>query len=98
SVYNYCDSATIMYLGDIVEENKCSILFKNPLHPYTKALLNALPNERGKKLQNIKGTISPITDIIAGCKFHPRCDFVMDKCKTQKPFLTDNCACFLCSK
>lgn len=94
-VSNYCDTATIMYLGDIVEHNSCSNLFKNPLHPYTKALLNALPNKRGKKLENIKGSISPITEVIQGCKFHPRCNFVMDKCKIEKPEFKDGCACFL---
>ena len=94
-VSNYCDSATIMYLGDIVEKAQCIDLFKNPRHPYTKALLNALPNERGKRMENIKGNISPITEIIEGCKFHPRCNFVLEKCKTQKPELVDGCACFL---
>ena len=94
-VSNYCDSATIMYLGDIVEYGICNELFKNPKHPYTKALLNALPNERGRRLENIKGNISPITEIIEGCKFHPRCNFVLEKCKTQKPELVDGCACFL---
>ncbi len=94
-VSNYCDSATIMYLGDIVEYALCPDLFKNPKHPYTKALLNALPDERGKKLENIKGNISPITEIIGGCKFNPRCNFVSDKCKTQKPALINGCACFL---
>ena len=94
-VSNYCDSATIMYLGDIVEYGICNELFKNPRHPYTKALLNALPNVRGKKLENIKGNISPITEIIEGCKFHPRCNFMLEKCKTQKPELVNGCACFL---
>ena len=84
-----------MYLGDIVEYAKCPDLFKNPHHPYTKALLAALPNKRGKKLENIKGNISPITEIISGCKFHPRCSYTMDKCKTEKPELINNCACFL---
>ena len=57
-VSNYCDTTTIMYLGNIVENADSDTLFKNPLHPYTKALLNALPNQRGKKLENIKGQIS----------------------------------------
>ena len=95
-VSNYCDSATIMYLGDIVENSSCDELFKNPKHPYTKALLEALPNERGKKLKNIKGQISPITEIIKGCKFNPRCDFVKDKCLIQKPTIdNDKPACWL---
>ena len=94
-VSNYCDSVTIMYLGDIVEHGACSEFFKNPKHPYTKALLNALPSERGKKLENIKGTISPITEIIEGCKFHPRCDFAFEKCAHKKPELINNCRCYL---
>ncbi len=98
-VSNYCDSVTIMYLGDVVESTKSNILFKNPLHPYTKALLGALPDKRGKKLENIKGQISPITEIIEGCKFHPRCNCAMDICKKQKPVLKLNnetfCACHL---
>jgi len=94
-VSNYCDSATVMYLGDIVEHAKCAELFKNPRHPYTKALLGALPDKRGKKLENIKGQISPITEIIEGCKFHPRCNYTMDKCKIQKPEMKNGYACWL---
>lgn len=94
-VSNYCDTTTIMYLGEIVEKNNTKDLFKNPLHPYTKALLGALPDKRGKKLENIKGQISPITEIINGCKFHPRCDYVMEKCKIEKPEFKHCVKCFL---
>ncbi|MBR5304762.1 MAG: ABC transporter ATP-binding protein [Candidatus Gastranaerophilales bacterium] len=101
-VSNYCDTTTIMYLGNIIEQNESKLLFKNPLHPYTKALLSALPTKKGKKLENIKGQISPITETISGCKFHPRCNFTMDTCKNIKPELKkhDNgyCACFLCNQ
>ncbi len=100
-VANYCDSATIMYLGDVVEKNSAKNLFKKPKHPYTKALLGALPTKKGKKLENIKGKISPINEIITGCKFHPRCDCAFEKCKSEKPVLTQkdsSCvACFLCN-
>ena len=84
-VANYSDRVNIMYLGDIVESADSDTLFKEPFHPYTKALLNALPNKKGVKLQNIKGQISPITQPIKGCKFHPRCDFCMEICKNKKP-------------
>lgn len=90
-VSNYCDTTTIMYLGNIVETGKTKDIFKHPRHPYTKALLNALPTKRGKKLENIKGQISPITQTIEGCKFHPRCKDVMKKCKCNKPELKDIC-------
>lgn len=90
-VSNYTDSASIMYLGDVVEKSESKNLFKNPKHPYTKALLGALPSVRGKKLENIKGQISPITTIIQGCKFHPRCKNCMEICETQKPKTISNC-------
>lgn len=98
-VANYCDTTTIMYLGEIVEQTKTKTLFKEPKHPYTRALLNALPDKKGKKLENIKGQISPITQTINGCKFHPRCAYVMEKCKCTQPQLKQAClscvSCFL---
>lgn len=94
-VSNYCDTTTIMYLGDIVEKNESNLLFKKPLHPYTNALLGALPTTKGKKLENIKGQISPITEIIQGCKFHPRCNCAMEICKKMKPILKNHVACHL---
>ena len=94
-VSNYCDSATIMYLGDIVETSASNDLFKNPRHPYTKALLEALPTSRGKKLKSIKGQISPITQVISGCKFHPRCQYALDLCKMKKPSLKEGVSCLL---
>lgn len=84
-VSNYCDRANIMYLGNIVESSTSDKLFKTPLHPYTNALLKALPDKKGVKLQNIKGQISPITEIIQGCKFHPRCEKATEICKTIIP-------------
>ncbi len=84
-VSNYCDRANIMYLGNIVENSTSDKLFKTPLHPYTNALLKALPDKKGVKLQNIKGQISPITEIIQGCKFHPRCEKATEICKTIIP-------------
>ncbi len=88
-VSNYCDTTTIMYLGDIIEKADTKTVFQKPLHPYTVALLKALPTKERKKLENIKGQISPITQIIKGCKFHPRCNCVMDKCRIEKPELKD---------
>ena len=98
-VYNYCDTATIMYLGDIVESSNAKELFKNPKHPYTKALIEALPTLRGKKLKNIKGQISPITNTISGCKFNPRCEYKKEICAFNKPELktysNHSIACYL---
>ena len=94
-VSNYCDTTTIMYLGEIIEQNITPSLFKTPHHPYTKALLGALPTKKGVKLENIKGQISPITEIINGCKFHPRCNCLMEICKETKPKLHNKVACHL---
>ena len=94
-VSNYCDSATIMYLGDIVEKNDSKKLFNNPLHPYTKALMAALPTKKGVKLENIHGQISPITQVISGCKFHPRCKSMIEICKKEKPLFKNCAACHL---
>lgn len=101
-VSNYCDTTTIMYLGDIVETSDTRSVFSHPLHPYTKALLAALPTKKGKRLENIKGQISPITEKIEGCKFHPRCKNVMERCKFNKPklqkFCDTNVSCWLYHK
>lgn len=93
---NFSDTTTIMYLGNIVENASTNELFKSPLHPYTKALLGAIPNKKGTRLSNIKGQIPSIKEIINGCKFHPRCEFCFDKCKDFKPELSGEshkCAC-----
>ena len=94
-VSNYCDTTTIMYLGNVAEKGCSEELFKNPQHPYTKALLKALPNSKGQKLENIKGQISPITDIIRGCKFHSRCNYAIDICKNKKPDFKGSVACHI---
>ncbi|MBR1617882.1 ABC transporter ATP-binding protein [bacterium] len=94
-VSNYCDTTTIMYLGDIVEAQNTKEFFKNPRHPYTKALIGALPTTRGKKLENIEGQISPITKPVEGCKFHPRCKMAFSKCRHEKPKFKNNIACWL---
>ena len=96
-VSKYCDEVSVMYLGKIVEHATPRELFKNPKHPYTKALIGALPINKNKKLQNIKGQPSPITESISGCQFHPRCEFVMEKCRVTSPEISPetNVACFL---
>ena len=84
-VKQYADFVSIMYLGKVVEEAPADALFSNPKHPYTKALLAALPTIKGKKLENIKGNPSPITKPVAGCPYHPRCKNAKEVC-SQKIF------------
>ncbi|MBQ3641090.1 ABC transporter ATP-binding protein, partial [bacterium] len=88
SVIEYlADRTAIMYLGEIVEIGKTSDIFQNPMHPYTKALLNSVPdmNKIKNKKYNLTGDLPSPTDLPSGCKFHTRCPFVMEKCKTQTP-------------
>lgn len=86
-VASYADVVSVMYLGKIVEQAPVRELFTNPKHPYTRALINALPNERSKKLQSIKGQPSPITEEIMGCPFHLRCPDAVESCKLLSPEL-----------
>lgn len=75
-VSNYADTVTVMYSGKIVEHAEANEFFQNTRHPYSIALLNSLPGENTKqKLKTITGAPPNIQEIIAGCKFHPRCSF-----------------------
>jgi len=87
SVIKYlADRVAIMYLGEIVEIGQTEEIFKNPMHPYTKALLSSVP-QPDKKVTKIilKGDLPSPANLPSGCKFHTRCPFVMEKCKTHVP-------------
>ncbi len=79
-VKQYCDYVSIMYMGRIIEEADTNTLFNCPKHPYTKDLLAALPTVKSKKLENIKGAPSPITQPVSGCPYHPRCKYAANVC------------------
>ena len=83
------DYIAIMYAGKIVEFGKVEEVLKSPLHPYTQALLEAIPDirNRGKRLKSIPGTPPDLLNPPPGCRFSPRCPFVMDVCKTKEPEL-----------
>ncbi|MCE4610607.1 MAG: ABC transporter ATP-binding protein [Desulfurococcales archaeon] len=86
-VAEYCDRAAVMYAGRIVEEAPVRELFKNPLHPYTQALLKAVPNPlaRMDKLESIPGSVPDLIRPPRGCRFHPRCPLRMDVCSRERP-------------
>src|SRR5699024_4668596 len=88
-VAEMCDRVVVMYAGEVVEESNVTSLFENPKHPYTQGLLNSTPkiNQSDYKLESIKGNVPPPDKIPTGCKFHPRCPFAMDICKSQPPLL-----------
>ncbi len=79
----------VMYAGRIIEEGLTKDIIEAPQHPYTKGLINALPEKTkaGNRLNQIRGSMPTLSAIPFGCSFHPRCDFVTDECKTQTPEL-----------
>ena len=84
-VRHISDKIAVMYLGKIVEFSECDELYANPLHPYTKALLSAIPEPKpGKKKERIilRGEVPNPINPPAGCHFHPRCPIATDQCKT----------------
>jgi peptide/nickel transport system ATP-binding protein len=85
-VAEVADKVIVLYAGTLVEYAPVRVLFKRPLHPYTRALLDSVP-KLGKKqrLQSIIGSVPNLLDPPPGCRFHPRCPSAMDICKKQKP-------------
>ncbi len=82
----------IMYLGKIVELGKKGTIFSNPLHPYTQALLSAIPipdTERKRKTIELKGEVPSAIKIPSGCRFHPRCPKAFDKCPIEEPVMLE---------
>ena len=86
------DRIAVMYLGKIVEIGKVKDILNNPQHPYTKALMEAVPSiarRKRKKKVKIKGEIPNAIDIPPGCRFHPRCPFAMDICRKKEPEMVE---------
>lgn len=79
------DKVAVMYAGHVVEKSTAKDLFKTPKHPYTQALLKALPNFNTTELNPIDGQPPSIKDCFEGCTFEPRCTKRMDICKNNQP-------------
>ncbi len=83
-VKHISDEIAVMYLGQCVEKAQTKELFQNPLHPYTKALLQAIPaasiSSRGKKLEVLKGEVTSPINMKPGCRFKARCSMSKDDC------------------
>jgi peptide/nickel transport system ATP-binding protein len=89
-VQHMCDSIAVMYMGKIVEESDRESLFNNPQHPYTKALLSAVPsanpNRRNRRRRTtITGDPPNPIDLPPGCRFASRCPVVEERCRSVEP-------------
>jgi len=100
-VKNITDRTYVMYAGSMVEVAKTAELFINPLHPYSQALIAVVPKLTGRGMsQGIPGYIPEYLNPPSGCRFHPRCNYVMPICKVKKPIFfkvkeTHQVACWL---
>lgn len=102
-VYHFADDIAVMYLGKLIEKAPSEELFSHPAHPYTKALLSAVPTPNiHKKTQRIllKGEITSPIDPKPVCRFANRCPSATEKCTRSEPQLTEIspghfCSCFL---
>jgi len=81
------DKVAIMYAGKIVEIGSSDRVFNNPLHPYTRALINSIPSLRKelKKLEFIPGVPPDLIQPPPGCRFHPRCKYIFEPCNKEEP-------------
>ncbi len=91
-VEHLCDRVAVMYLGEIVEIADTSDIYSNPLHPYTRALLSAIPvadPESKRERVILTGDLPSPMYPPNGCPFHPRCMYAMDRCRTEAPALKE---------
>ncbi len=88
-VKHICDRIAVMYAGRMVELAASKDLFANPRHPYTRALLSAVPNPDPDEPMNMElsGEVADPAKLPPGCSFHPRCTFCIDRCKEAVPEL-----------
>ncbi|MDK6028787.1 ABC transporter ATP-binding protein [Ignisphaera sp. 4213-co] len=83
-----CDSIAVIYAGRVVELGEASKVLNKPMHPYTELLLMAIPRRLSReRLVDIPGMPPPPGKYPSGCKFHPRCPYVFDKCRLLEPLL-----------
>ncbi len=95
-IAGFADRVAVMYAGQIVEQSPVNDIFYHPSHPYTKGLLESVPRVdidatiTGKsRLKTIEGVVPDPLHFPSGCRFHPRCPIVIDKCKTDIPQLEE---------
>ena len=91
-IYYFADEIAIMYLGKIVEKAPAEELFANPMHPYTRALLSAIPEPKlnsTRKRILLKGEIASAIGLPGGCRFASRCEYCCEDCRSKEPELVE---------
>jgi peptide/nickel transport system ATP-binding protein len=93
-VRHICDRVAVMYAGEIMEVAETGQLFEQPRHPYTEALMAAVPlpdpHRRGERKRLLKGEVPDPARRPEGCVFHPRCGFAVEACQTTPPMLAED--------
>jgi oligopeptide/dipeptide ABC transporter ATP-binding protein len=86
-VAKMCEQVAVMYAGRVVESGPVTRIFSAPAHPYTRALLEAIPRltDRPRRLTAIEGQPPDLAALPDGCAFHPRCPQAMDRCRGEDP-------------
>lgn len=86
-VAEMCDRVVVMYAGQVVEEADVRTLFRDPRHPYTRGLIQSIPqlDKRKDRLYSIPGNVPNPRQMPMGCRFAPRCEFAQDRCREQEP-------------
>jgi peptide/nickel transport system ATP-binding protein len=97
-----CDTVAVMYAGRIVETGPVVEVFRSPRHHYTRGLLDSQPTmdnialDGSSRLTSIPGMVPPLTNLPAGCAFHPRCPAATDRCRSAMPELTGEASRWAC--
>lgn len=89
-IEHICDRVVVMYLGSIMELSETEELFQTPLHPYTRALLSAIPALSGHEQRErivLSGDVPSAANIPSGCRFHTRCPYACERCRCEEPLL-----------
>jgi peptide/nickel transport system ATP-binding protein len=98
---NFSERIAVLYAGQVIEEADTRTIFNYPRHPYTQHLIRSLPKLDDKSTRlSIPGKPPALDDLPTGCRFHPRCSYVMERCRVETPVLqevapTHRAACFL---
>ena len=91
-VSGVADRVAVMYAGQIVETGAAQDVFRRPLHPYTRGLMNSVPTlktDRNRPLRTIEGTVPAAGKLPAGCAYEPRCEMRIVECAQQQPELVE---------